>query len=279
VSRFASTARASRSAPRARSAVVPALAALGALGCSYPTGQSPYPGECVTLQPLAFVPVTNSVGVPTNVEFRIRFDDYPDPDTVRSNSILLTTGYFWVPGNYGVDLIGKAAVMRPIRDLSRQLGYSLHLRPALSSLAGCPGTSEDIQFATGDGPASQPAPLTASLETDVQPIFDARCGGGCHLASEDAGGGCAAAPAGGLSLCAADSWASLVSRPSKQTDSLRIVKPGDSARSYLLRKLLPATGSGGPIAGVYGQREPPGDPLPEDQLRLIAAWIDAGALR
>lgn len=266
-------------APRARFALIAALAAGAALGCSYPTGQSPYPGQCLTLQPLALVPFPNAVGVPTNVEFRITFDDYPDPDTVRSNSILLTTGYFWVPGNYGVDLIGKAAVMRPIRDLSRQLGYGLHLRPALSSLAGCPGTSEDIQFITGDGPATPPAPLTASFEADVQPIFDARCGGGCHLAADDAGGGCAAAPAGGLSLCAADSWASLAARPSKQTDSLRLVEPGDSARSYLLRKLLPATRSGGPIAGVYGQREPPGDPLPEDQLRLIAAWIDGGALR
>jgi len=273
VSRSVFTARASRSA------LVAALAALGALGCSYPTGQSPYPGQCTALQPLAFVPAPNSVVVPTDVEFRITFNDYPDPDTVRSDTILLTTGYFWVPGNYGVDLIGKAAVMRPIRDLSHQIGYGLHLRPALSSLAGCPGTSEDIQFVTGDGAAGQPSPPTASLQKDVQPIFDARCGGGCHLASDDAGGGCAAAPAAGLSLCATDSWASLVGRLSNQTDSLRLVEPGDSARSYLLRKLLPATASGGPIAGVYGQREPPGDPLPVDQLRLIAAWIDRGALR
>ena len=57
------------------------------------------------------------------------------------------------------------------------------------------------------------------------------------------------------------------------------MEPGDSARSYLLRKLLPAAPAGGPISGVYGQREPPGDPLPEDQLRLIADWIDGGALR
>ena len=56
-------------------------------------------------------------------------------------------------------------------------------------------------------------------------------------------------------------------------------QPGDSARSYLLRKLLPATTDSGRIPGVYGQREPPGAPLPEDQLRLIAAWIDGGAPR
>jgi hypothetical protein len=29
---------------------------------------------------------------------------------------------------------------------------------------------------------------------------------------------------------------------------------------------------------VLGQREPPGDPLPPDQLRAISDWIDGGAL-
>ena len=67
--------------------------------------------------------------------------------------------------------------------------------------------------------------------------------------------------------------------PSRQDNQLQRVEAGDSARSYLLRKLLPASPSGGPIAGVYGQREPPGEPLPEDQLRAIATWIDSGALR
>jgi hypothetical protein len=43
--------------------------------------------------------------------------------------------------------------------------------------------------------------------------------------------------------------------------------------------LLPADTAGGRLPGVSGQREPPGEPLLEDQLRLIAAWIDGGALR
>jgi len=228
---------------------------------------------------LASVPAANAVDVPTNVTFRLTFDDYPDPDTVRSNSILLTSGYFWVPGNYGVDLISKTAMMRPINTLAQGLGYSLHLRPALSSLAGCPGTSRDIEFITGHGPAETPAPETPKFDA-VQRILDSRCGGGsCHLAPDAADGGCLAAPAAGLSLCPSEAWDALVGTPSRQNDSLLLVEPGDSARSYLLRKLLPAKGTGGPITGVYGQREPPGEPLPEDQLRVIAAWIDAGAVR
>jgi len=226
---------------------------------------------------LASVPAANAVDVPTNVTFRLTFDDYPDPDTVRSDSILLTSGFFWVPGSYGVDLIEKTAVMRPISGLAGGLGYSLHLRPALSSLSGCPGTSEDIEFISGEGGAGVPPPEPAPFAS-VQGIFGARCGGaGCHLAADDASG-CLPAPAAGLSLCASEAWDSLVSVPSRQDSSLRRVEPGDSARSYLLRKVLPSP-TGGPITGVAGQREPPGDPLPEDQLRIIASWIDGGAVR
>jgi hypothetical protein len=247
------------------------------LACSYPTGDTPYPGQCVPLHVVASVPAPNAVGVPTDVVFRITFNDYPDPDTVRSDSILLTVGFFWVPGTYGVDLIGKAAVVRPIRALSPDLGYSLHLRPALASLSGCPGPTEEIEFLTGAGPAGDPPPETPPF-ADVQAIFDLKCGTGCHL-DTGAPGGCVAQPAAGLSLCAGDAWAALVGVPSRQTDKLQLVQAGDSARSYLLRKLLPATTDSGRLPGVYGQREPPGAPLPEDQLRLIAAWIDGGAPR
>lgn len=247
--------------------------------CSYPTAETPYPGQCVPLHLIASVPLPNSVAVPTDVTFRLQFDDYPDPDTVRSDSILLTAGFFWVPGSYGVDLIDKTAIMRPIHPLVAGLGYSLHLRPALASLAGCPGTSEEIEFITGDGPAGTAPPAAGTFDA-VQRIFGLRCGGsGCHMAGGDEGGGCLAKPAAGLSLCAEEAWSQLVAVPSTQNDRLQRVEAGDSARSYLLRKLLPDAPSGGPISGVYGQREPPGDPLPPDQLRAIAAWIDGGALR
>ena len=45
-----------------------------------------------------------------------------------------------------------------------------------------------------------------------------------------------------------------------------------------MRKILPATAGGGPVPGTLGQREPPGPPLPPDQLETITAWIDGGAL-
>jgi hypothetical protein len=258
------------------------MVALGAAGlvagCSYPREETPYAGQCATMTPVAYVPAPNSVAVPTDVVFRIRFNDYPDPDTVRSDSLLLTTGYFWVPGSYGVDLIAKTAVMRPVRPLVQRLGYALHLRPDLASLAGCGGTSREIEFITGDGASGEQAPPPPPF-ADVQAIFTARCGGGCHLGDASDAEACLAPAAAGLSLCPPESRDAMVGIRSRQVGQLPLVEPGDSARSYLLRKLIPANPAGAPLTGVFGQREPPGDPLPEDQLRAIAAWIDGGALR
>jgi hypothetical protein len=216
--------------------------------------------------------------VPTDIPISVTFNDYPDPDGVRSGALLLTTGFFWVPGTYGVDLIERKVTFRPWRPLVGNLGYTIHLRPSIGSLAGCPGTVAEREFRTGDGPTGNPEPPTATLPA-VQEIFDRRCaGGGCHL-DDATPGGCLAAPVAGLSLCAADAWAALVQVPSRQTGALPLVEAGDSSRSYLLRKLLPATADGGPVAGVFGQREPPGPPLSPDELRTVAAWIDSGAAR
>jgi hypothetical protein len=249
--------------------------------CSYTTDETPYPGACTPMFPIAWTPLGDSVDVPSDVVIKIRFSDYPDPDGVRSGALLLTTGFFWVPGTYGVELIDKQVTLRPWRQLVSQLGYTIHLGPAIGSLAGCPGTTAQRQFRTGDGPAGIPEPPTATMAA-VQEIFDRRCGGsGCHLDATQAPAeaGCLAAPAAGLSLCAPQAWAGLVQVPSRQTDALPLVDAGDSARSYLLRKLLPATADDGPVAGVVGQREPPGPPLPQDELRTVAAWIDSGAPR
>ena len=207
---------------------------------------------------MRFVPQPNAVGVPIDVVFRITFDDYPDPDTVRSDSLLLTTGFFWVPGTYGVDLIGKAAVVRPISWLAADLGYSLHLRPALASLAGCPGTSEEIEFITGTGPANEPPPQTAPF-AQVQEIFAAKC---AERLPPDRrrrlrGGG----RRGGLSLCAPEAWADLVvrriqRRPTACASWSRATPPAATCCGSCCPRHRRAA-----APGVAGHRDPPGEPL------------------
>ena len=222
-------------------------------------------------------PEENAFEVPTDVTARITFSDYPDPDTVGEPSMLLTTGVFRLPETYRVDLADKAVTMTPNGVLDTNLGYTVTVMQNVASLAGCAGPFAQRAFTTGSGPANLPAPAVPAL-ADVQAIFTARCGGpgnNCHL---DPSGGCLPAPRAGLSLCAAEARDALVDVRSREVSALALVAPLDSARSYLLRKLLPATTGGGPIPGTLGQREPPGPPLAPDQIRTIAAWIDGGAL-
>ncbi|HVV49164.1 MAG TPA: Ig-like domain-containing protein [Polyangia bacterium] len=250
------------------------MPALAATGCSYPTATTPYPGLCPEMYVAVWSPAGNAVGVPTDVTLQLTFSDYPDPDSVGEPTMLLTTGVYRVPESYRVDLAQKAVFMTPVGPLTPQLGYTTTVMSSLVSLAGCATGFDQREFTTGDGPANPPAPTVPAF-ADVQAIFSSQCAGNCHA---DPAGGCLAAPVAGLSLCAAQARAALVAVPSREVGTLALVAPHDSARSYLVRKLLPATAGGGPIPGTLGQREPPGPPLPPDQLEAITAWIDGGAL-
>jgi hypothetical protein len=248
----------------------------GLAGCSDPSDSTPFPGACGPLQPVAWTPQPSSLGVPTDTVISIVFDDYPDPDTVRSSTLLLGTGPFWIPGAYSVDLLAKAAVLRPWRPLVSDLGYTVRIFPALHALSGCPVAAASRTFRTGDGPAGGAAPPVPAF-AQIATLFGSRCAGsGCHL---DSGGDCLPAPAMALPLCAAAAWDALVDVPSAQLSGVRRVEPGNSARSYLLRKLLPPSPGSLHPPGAMGHRDPPDAPLSDDQIRAVAAWIDSGAPR
>jgi hypothetical protein len=219
-------------------------------------------------------PAVESAGAPTDLVIGIRFSDYPDPDTVATTSLLLTTGVFRVPETYRVDLADKTVRMTPVGELVPMLGYTASVFPDLRSLAGCATTFKLIAFTTGAGPANIP-PAPVPTFSDLQPILAGHCAGNCHA---NPSGGCLPSPAAGLSLCAPEARNALINVPSREVSSLLLVAPADSARSYLLRKVLPATADDGPIPTTLGQREPPGPPLTQAQLATIAAWIDGGAL-
>lgn len=216
---------------------------------------------------------------PIDSEIRVVFSDYPDPDSLGGGDFLLTTGVFYYTGTYAVDLAARAVIFRPAALLRANLGYSVSFSPPLRSLSGCPTTMEQRSFRTGDsrGGVDRPGPVAFPA---VQPILAARCAGStCHRQTESEGGGCLTSPAEGLSLCDADAFDALVGVPSREVDGLLLVVANDSARSYLFRKLLSAGLGGGPIPTVLGHRDPPGEPLPDEELATVQRWIDSGAGR
>jgi hypothetical protein len=262
----------------AAAATAALAAAVSGAACSYPTATQPYSGGCDPFFVTTWQPEGNAVGVPTDVTIRVVLNDYPDPDSLGGPTMGLTTGVFYYLGTYGVDLLDRAVRFRPDINLLPDLGYTVTLQAGLRSLRGCPTEMAQRNFRTGDGPANPPPPPPPPGFTNVLAIFAQHCGGGaCHRQAPADGGGCSSTPAAGLSLCDSDARAALVAVPSREVSGIKLVEPRDSARSYLMRKLIPAPPDGGPMPSVLGQREPPGPPLDDADLRAIAAWIDFGA--
>jgi hypothetical protein len=254
--------------------------ALAAAGCSQPTDLQPYAGVCTPLHALEWTPRAGEQSVARDTVVRVRFDDYPDPDTVDLGGLIVTTGPFYHPGTIRLDLIDKAITYAPSGAWRAVLGYNVNVRAGLMSLRGCAAVAEQHSFRTADAappaaPAVAPTPYAA-----VQPLFASRCAGAaCHRARPEDGGGCLATPAAGLSLCDAEAVDALLDVPSRQVSRLKLVEPRDSARSYLLRKLLPGDTPDRPAPTTLGHRDPPGAPLSDAELHAVAAWIDDGPLR
>ena len=170
------------------------------VGCSMPTDTTPYPGECAPIEPVSWFPAGNANDAPTNPVISVGFNDYPDPDTVDSDGLMLTTAVYWIPGVYRVDLVGRAVTFQAWSNLISESGYMVHLNPALRSLGGCPAIQAQRQFRTGRSRTTQPAPEVVTL-ADVQAIFTAHCAGGCHAAATpDAASMPGGAGCGGVAL-------------------------------------------------------------------------------
>lgn len=105
-----------------------------------------------------------------------------------------------------------------------------------------------------------------SYVADIQPIWTASCTVGCHTMT-------GSASTTGVFLEPADSYATLVNKQSVTVPSLMVVKPGDSANSYLWHKLNDTFTA----VGGTGSKMPIGTPLTDDELELIKLWIDGGA--
>ena len=106
-----------------------------------------------------------------------------------------------------------------------------------------------------------------TLSGDVQPIFTATCAlSGCHAGSN---------PEEGLNLSAGQTFANVVSVPSRQLPGMDRVTPSRPDSSYLVLKI---TGMHLDAGGSGAQMPKGGTPLSMDQLGIIGRWILNGAL-
>ncbi len=163
-------------------------------------------------------------------------------------------------GKVRVDLLERRLRLTPNSALIPELRYRVHLRGSLHALDGR-RTAERAQifdFIAGDSLRS-PTPARPTIsDEEVLQLFAPRCAS-CHRS---------ATSAAGVDLSSAPRMrATLLGQPSP-IEGVPLVRTGDHARSYLMRKLLGQ-------AGFIGEPMPPTAALlSPNELRLVADWID-----
>jgi len=245
---------------------------------------------CAPFELVALSPVDRAVGVSPDAPAAFTFTDFPEPNSANAQNFGIFSGPYYFTAHESVDLIGRSIRFKTTSSLPTGLEFTLRMSPQVASLRGCPlappaplpdGKLQDsyhFSFRTIEpgtpAPPIDPEPSPATYQ-DFLDVAAAHCGGGCHLAAPVAPGlpgDCLPTPAGHLSLCAIEAYGHVAGVSSRQVSRLAIVAAHDSARSYLLRKLLGAP----PLTGHTG---PPGDQLTEAELRVVQSWIDSGARR
>ncbi|MCY1266813.1 hypothetical protein D9M69_435330 [compost metagenome] len=104
----------------------------------------------------------------------------------------------------------------------------------------------------------------ASFKGDIVPVFKRQCMA-CHMTGEEQGR---------MGLAPSMAYTSLVNVQANGGPAPRVV-PGDAQGSYLMQKLLGTHLD----HGGSGVRMPMGfDPLSDEELAKIEAWINQGAL-
>ncbi|HET6148418.1 MAG TPA: Ig-like domain-containing protein [Polyangia bacterium] len=257
-----------------------ALMVGGCPGCSRPSDRQGFPGNCAPLLLVSSSPADGAQGVPVDADISLTFTDFPAPETVDLDSVILSSGVQTRLGSFQVDLLTRSIRFRTRNSLYPDLTYLLTVFPTVRSLTGCAAEAVQLRFHTSQGPTDPPPPPPqVPVFAQVLPILAARCAGaGCHRQTPEEGGGCLPTPPKGLSLCDQDAWSALVDADATEVSGMKRVVAGDASRSFLMRKLV-AGYDGGPVPTTPGHRDPPGLPLPDGVLRLISDWIDGGAKR
>ena len=199
-------------------------------------------------------PLDGASGVPTDAPISLDISDFPDPDSVRLDTVLLSSGVYTRLGGFVVDFITRSIQFTPRNPLQADLTYRGDGAAGRSaSLTGCTAKSDQRSFqhrrwSGGSAGArarraglgarscrSSPRAAAAATATGPSPTTAA--------ASTRRRRGCRCATA-----TPTPRWSTPM-RPS--SPGMKRVQPGDASRSYLIRKIVPGP-NGGPVPSTPG---------------------------
>ena len=206
-------------------------------------------------------PTANAVGVPIDVVFRITLRRLPrsrhGPVGQRAADDRLSTGS---RGPTASTWSTRRRSCGRSRGSPPTSAIRVHLRPALRSLAAVPAQRGDRvhhRDRTGRRAAAPDPALRATCRRSSRRSAPAAA------TATTADGGCLAAPAGGLSLCAAEAWAALVDVPHPpERPPACWWSPAIRPAATCCASCCPRHPDGRPPARRLGHRDPPGEPLP-----------------
>jgi hypothetical protein len=233
-------------------------------GCSYVNEEGIFGVQPDGLSFIRSDPPAGKTDVALDQPIDVYFDRPLASDNIGPADVQLSSGRVGIIGSYKVDLLRQRLRYRADGPLRADLQYRLLISSRLRGLDGARlQRSIIINFTTGRdrrrSANEEPRPITA---TELQPVWEANGCAACHRTGD---------AAAGVDLSAPDEVIRTLRNVSSLGSPLPRVAPGDHARSYLMRKLLGAS-------GISGFRMPPdGRALSPDDLQQVADWIDTGA--
>ena len=112
--------------------------------------------------------------------------------------------------------------------------------------------------------------IAPTLEGVSTQVFEKSCAySTCHDADS---------PAAGLATHDIEAIVAAIGSPSGQEPSVMLFAPGDSANSYIYRKMIGENMAATDVNGNAGTIMPPGSKLCAPKIEAVQAWIDGGAL-
>lgn len=260
----------------------------GVIGCGHP--HEPQPNSLPVSVPAPFRLTGSSVNrdgqpgeagpvQPRNPQVRLSFSLPPDPRTALFPAVRLGPRGQTVQYSLTVRLVDRQILLTPRSLLSPNTEHIVELQPGLRALTGQPldGVVQ-VRFWTGEQVAAAPEvppPLSLRQLVGSGGVLAKGCvASGCHR--DDPARALRAAAGLDLTWPTERLWQALIAPLPHGLEGLPLVEPGQSAASYLLRKLLAAQPDG--FARITGSGMPQnGPPLSLDALRQVEQWIDAGA--